>query len=53
MGRSIVTKGSSTKEAINTALNLLDAMKDQVDIEIIETELMLASLIFPTKSKGF
>ena len=38
MGRSIVTKGSSTKEAINTALNLLDAMKDQVDIEIIETE---------------
>src|SRR5690554_2131819 len=38
MGRSIVAKGASIKEAIHTALNLMEAKKDQVDIEIIETE---------------
>jgi predicted RNA-binding protein Jag len=38
MGRSIIAKGATIKEAINTALDILDAMKDQVDIEIIEKE---------------
>jgi uncharacterized protein (DUF342 family) len=38
MGKSIVSKGKNIKEAVNTALDLLDAKKSEVDIEVMETE---------------
>lgn len=38
MGKSIVSKGTTIEEAIDTALHLLDALIDEIDIEVIETE---------------
>lgn len=38
MNKTIVSKGKSVREAVSTALNLLDAVKSDVEIEIIETE---------------
>ncbi|MCY9692934.1 FapA family protein [Paenibacillus alginolyticus] len=38
MGKSIVSKGKSVKEALDLALELLHVSRDEVDIEILETE---------------
>lgn len=38
MGKNIVARGKSVKEAVTIALDLLSANRDEVDIEIIENE---------------
>jgi len=38
MGKSVISKGKSVKEAVRTGLELLDANNVDVEIEVIETE---------------
>ncbi|NRF95575.1 FapA family protein [Paenibacillus frigoriresistens] len=38
MGKSIISKGKTVKDAVNTALQLLGVKKNEVDIEIFEHE---------------
>lgn len=38
MDKTVISKGKNVKEALSLALELLDARKDEVDIDIINTE---------------